>query len=191
MKRFLAMLMAALMLLSLAACGGDTAAPAPTAEPTLAPATEAPTEPATEPATEPVTQPATEPITEPATQPPTEASTEPPEDRYAEFCGNWSSTTQFHYMELYIEGGMLHLRYNCFSANATRIAEATSSVAFSDFENNQATFYYSDDGWGNRGSITLDFSRPDQIGCTTVTSYRDSSAQWSIIEGTYTFVRSN
>lgn len=179
MKRILAFLLAGLMLLSLAACGGDTAAPTPTAEPTLAPATE------------PVTLPATEPITEPATQPPTEAPTEPPEDRYGEFCGNWSSTTQFHYMELYIEGGMLHLRYNCFSANATRIAEATSSVAFSNFENDQATFYYSDDGWGNRGSITLDFSQPDQIGCTTVTSYRDSSAQWSIIEGTYTFVRSN
>lgn len=67
MKRFMAVLLAVLMLLSLAACGGDsaettTAAPTTTAEPT----TEATTVPETEePTVEETTVPETEPPTEP------------------------------------------------------------------------------------------------------------------------------
>ena len=87
MKKLTALLLAAVMLLSLAACAG---APEQT-NPTTASAV---TEPSTEPETEPVTQPVTEPVTEPATEP----STEPPahalfdSEACASLFGTWSTT---------------------------------------------------------------------------------------------------
>ena len=226
MKRLLALMMAALMLLGFTGCMRDIVPTAPAEEPTAAPtadsaseditlptesATEAATEPTTEPATEPVTEPATEPPTKPATEPPvkpatepateppmkpateppTEPATESPANRYAGFSGSWKSTTQYHTMILSVDNGMLYISYFCYSGNGLRIAMTDVSAAISDIQNNRVTIDYSDDGWGNRGSITLDFSRSDQIGCTTVTSYQTPSAMWSIIPADLTFVRSN
>lgn len=68
MKKILCLLLAAVMILSMTACGGEpeeTKAPKETTEPTVATTAVPETEPATEPTTEPVTEPATEPATEP------------------------------------------------------------------------------------------------------------------------------
>lgn len=64
MKKIMSLLLAAVLVLSLAACGGDPApATDPTTEPTAAPTTEPTTAPTTEPATEPSTEETTEPTT--------------------------------------------------------------------------------------------------------------------------------
>lgn len=71
MKKLTALLLALILLLTLAACAED--APVPT-------------EPSTEPSTEPMTEPTTEPVTEP-TEPPTEPFV-PHEKFDLEFCGD-------------------------------------------------------------------------------------------------------
>ena len=175
MKRLLAMLLAALMLCSLTACGEDEEEfvyegefTLPTQEQTTAPTSAAPS---------------TEPATAPTEAAPTLAQ------QYILYCGRWNSTTQYHYMELFIEGEVLYLDYTCMSGNGNRIAQTFSSVALSDIRNNKVTFTYSDDGWGNSGTLELEFVSEQQLVCTATTTYKDPGANWSIVEGTVTFER--
>ena len=93
MKKYLALLTALALLMTLCACRKpqtqtDTQPPQtgspfgpnqtlPPAEPVTGPSAEATTGPTAGPATEPATEPTTEPPTEPATEPPTEPATEP------------------------------------------------------------------------------------------------------------------
>ena len=65
MKKLIAFVLAAMMVLSLAACGGDKTAP------TTAATTDPTTNPTTEPTTAPTTEPTTAPTTEPTTVPET------------------------------------------------------------------------------------------------------------------------
>jgi len=109
--------------------------------------------------------------------------------KYIDYCGQWSSTTQYHFMSLYIEGGVLYLDYSCLSGNASRIATVLSSIIISDIKDDKATFHYSDDGWGNSGTLVLDFSQPDQISCTATTTYQNPNAMWSVWPGSYVFVQ--
>ena len=108
---------------------------------------------------------------------------------YIDYCGNWSSTTQYHFATLFLEGGILYLDYYCVSGNASKLAEVLASVVISDITNNKATFCYNDDGWGNSGTLVMDFSHPNQITCTATTTYKDPGALWCINPGTYVFVR--
>lgn len=173
-KRFLAVIMLASLLAGFAACGTYTLE---------LPPTEVPTAPATEAFTEEIPEASAE------TEPETEPQQEELSNRYADFCGRWNSTTQFHEMNISIENDIMYVEYFCYSANATRIATTIVSQPLSDIENDQITFYYSDDGWGNEGTILLDFSHPDQIASTTVTTHTDTTAQWSIIAGSRIFTR--
>ena len=77
MKKLLAILLAASMLLTFAACGK----PAETAQTPSEPAAQTPTEPASEPAAQPATEPATEPAAQPTTEPATEPTTPPVEEK--------------------------------------------------------------------------------------------------------------
>ncbi len=109
--------------------------------------------------------------------------------RYGNYIGQWSSTKEYHFMDIFIESGIMYLEYSCFTGNASRIATAFCSITLSDIENDQATFFYSYDGWGNEGTLVLDFSQTDQISCTATVTYTDPSANWSIVDGSRTFIQ--
>ena len=64
MKKFMSLLLVAVLALSMAACGNTEPTTAPTTEPTTAPTTEPTTAPTTAPTTEPTTEPSTEPVVE-------------------------------------------------------------------------------------------------------------------------------
>ena len=95
MKKMLAILLAALLVLSLAACNN-----APTEKPTEPATTQAPTEKQTEKPTEKPT----EPPTEAPTEPPTEAPTEPPvvEANYVPLALDFKNKTGVTITELYL-----------------------------------------------------------------------------------------
>ena len=95
MKKMLAILLAALLVLSLAACNGGQ-----TEKPTDAPTTQAPTEKPTE---KPTDKP-TEPPTDAPTEPPTEAPTDPPvvEEKYAPYCLDFKNKTGVTITSLYL-----------------------------------------------------------------------------------------
>lgn len=189
MKQLIALMLLIFMLVSLTGCGEEESGLLDASLPFQLPG-EAPQEDAV---AVPTRRPDTEAFIEPETEP-TEAEIESaanPEQYYIDYCGKWESTEHYHYMELFLEGGILYLDYTCMSGNGNRIAMTAASVELSDIENNIATFTYSDDGWGNSGTLVLDFSKPDQIGATATTTYQNPSAMWSILPGYHDFVRQN
>ena len=99
MKKFLAIMLSALLVLGLAACNS-----AETEKPTEAPTTQTPTEKPTEKPTEAPTEAPTEPPTEAPTEPPTEAPTEPPvvEAKYVPFALDFKNKTGVTITELYL-----------------------------------------------------------------------------------------
>ena len=204
MKRLLSVLLAMLVLLSFAACGEEEEmtdmdldlSGIASEEETFVDATAAPTKEIVEEVTEEVTEAATEETiapteeaTEEITEPATQEATLSLAGQYIAYCGKWNSTTQYHFMELFLEGEVLYLDYSCCSANANRIAMVLASVELKDIQDGKATFTYSDDGWGNQGTLVMEFVSDEQIVCTATTTYQNPGANWSIVEGTVTFER--
>lgn len=197
MKRLLSVLLAMLVLFSFAGCGEeeevsnmDLDFPMIESEKEVSvDTTAAPTEEVVEEITEEATVEPTEEVTEEITEAATEEATLSLAGQYIEYCGKWNSTTQYHFMELFLEGEVLYLDYSCCSANANRIAMTMASVELKDIQDGKATFTYTDDGWGNQGTLVMEFVSSEQIVCTATTTYQNPQANWSIVEGTVTFER--
>lgn len=131
MKKLTALLLAAVMLLSLAACAGTPEQTETTTAPTV-------TEPQTTPTTEPATEPSTEPATEPSTEPPAHELFDP--EVCAPLFGTWNTTvtmdkellnTSYFYKKVTFQ---LYYTFHEDGTFAVHVDEEDFKAAITEFE---------------------------------------------------------
>lgn len=73
---------------------------------------------------------------------------------------------------------------NCISGSSGRIATAWISCAEAEFIDGKMSFSFEDDGWGNKGDVTLIFSE-NEILCEVSNVTCEYPPMWGIPEGNY------
>lgn len=137
--------------------------------------------------------------TEPEETEPTEATpaeTEPtetvPEETtpvitdFTSFSGKWTyAGAPVPALTLEINGTTAEFDYVCVS-ESERIAEVTGKAEIND---GTIIYYYDEDGWGNSGTLIIEFLAEDSIRVEVKDIERDEYAMWSLPAGEKTLIR--
>lgn len=115
---------------------------------------------------------------------------------YSQYVGSWSNgDIDWAYggevLTIEINDDIMWVSYkNQQGAGQDRLAWINQEVSIYDIKDNQLSLSFDNDGWGNAGTISLDFSK-DKINVDVGISQYATLPVWGVVEGTTALTRND